>query len=61
MLLFGSFAFWSSVKMCTMRKVVESKSPEFVWDIISLLVGLSLYALIGLYHGELFGVGFSLA
>ena len=61
MLLFGSFAFWSSVKMCTMRTAVESKSPEFIWDIISLLVGLSLYAVIGLYHGELFGVGVSLA
>ena len=46
-----------------MRKVVdvESKSPEFIWDIVSLLVGLGLYAVIGLYHGELFGVGVSLA
>ncbi|MFT7207811.1 MAG: hypothetical protein ACI9JU_002577, partial [Pseudohongiellaceae bacterium] len=63
MLLFGSFAFWASVKMRTMRTVVdvESKSPEFIWDIISLLGGLGLYAVIGLYHGELFGVGVSLA
>jgi uncharacterized membrane protein len=63
MLLFGSFAFWASVKIHTMRKVVdvESKSPEFIWDIVSILVGLGLYAVIGLYHGELFGVGVSLA
>ena len=63
MLLCGSFAFWASVKIYTMRKVVdvESKSPEFIWDIVSLLVGLGLYAVIGLYHGELFGVGVSLA
>lgn len=63
MLLFGSFAFWASVKMCTLRTVVdvESKSPEFIWDIVSLLIGLGLYVVIGLYHGELFGVGVSLA
>jgi hypothetical protein len=63
MLLFGSFALWSSVKMCTLRAVVDvqPKSPGFIWDIISLLVGLGLYAVIGLYHGELFGVGVSLA
>ena len=63
MLLFGSFAFLASVKVWTLRSVadVESKSPEFIWDIISLLVGLGLYAVIGLYHGELFGVGVSLA
>ncbi|PCI73578.1 MAG: NnrU family protein [SAR86 cluster bacterium] len=63
MLLFGSFAIWSSVKIFTLRCVVnvESKSPEFIWDIISLLAGLGLYVVIGLYHGELFGVGISLA
>ena len=61
MLLFGSFAVWSSLKIFTLRNNVESKSPEFIWDIISLLVGLGLYVVIGLYHGELFGVGVSLA
>jgi len=63
MLLFGSFAIFSSVKIFTLRSVndVDSKSPVFTWDIISLLVGLGLYAVIGLYHGELFGVGVSLA
>jgi uncharacterized membrane protein len=63
MLLFGSFAIWSSIKVFSMHSVadLESKSPSFIWDIISLLVGLGLYVLIGLYHGELFGVGVSLA
>jgi len=32
-----------------------------VWDIISILAGLVLYTVIGLYHGELFGVGIGLA
>ena len=63
MLLFGSFAIWSSIKIFTMRNVVDvnSKSPEFIWDIVSLAAGLGLYLVIGLYHGELFGVGVSLA
>lgn len=63
MLLFGSFAIWSSTKIFSLRSVadVESKPPSFIWDIISLLVGLGLYVVIGLYHGELFGVGVSLA
>lgn len=63
MLLFGSFAIWSSLKIFTLYSVVDvqSKSPAFIWDIISLLVGLGLYVVIGLYHGELFGVGVGLA
>ena len=62
MLLFGSFAIWSALKIISLRNVVDvdSKSPSFTWDIISLLAGLGLYAVLGLYHGELFGVGVSL-
>lgn len=62
-LLFGSFALWSCIKIFSLRNVVdvESKAPTLIWDIISLLLGLGLYTVIGLYHGELFGVGISLA
>lgn len=62
-LLFGSFAIWSIIKIISLRYIVDvnSKSASFTWDIISLIAGLGLYALIGLYHGELFGVGLSLA
>jgi uncharacterized membrane protein len=62
MLLFGGFAIWSSIKIYSLRTVadIESKSPSFIWDIISLAAGLALYVVIGLYHGELFGVGVSL-
>ncbi len=61
MLLFGSFAIWSGIKIFSLAGVVdvESRSPAFAWDIISLLLGLGLYVVIGLYHGELFGVGVS--
>lgn len=62
-LLFGSFAIWSGIKIISLYSVadVDSKSPSFVWDIISLLFGLALYAVLGLYHGELFGVGIGIA
>lgn len=63
MLLFGSFAVWSGIKIFSLRQVadVTSKSPSFVWDIIALLAGLGLYVVVGVYHGQLFGVGISLA
>lgn len=63
MLLFGSFAIWSVIKIFSLRNVADlkSKSPSFTWDLIALLAGLVLYVVIGLYHGELFGVGISLA
>ncbi|MEX0964555.1 MAG: NnrU family protein [Pseudohongiellaceae bacterium] len=62
-LLFGSFGLWSLIKIFSLRKVVDvhSRSPSVIWDIISLLGGLALYAIIGLYHGQLFGVGIGLA
>lgn len=63
MLLFGSFALWSGIKIISLRHVadVESAAPAYLWDIVSLLAGLVLYVVIGLYHGQLFGVGISLA
>ncbi len=62
MLLFGSFALWSGIKIFSLRHVVDvsSRSPSPIWDIVSLLIGLGLYVVIGLYHGPLFGVGISL-
>lgn len=62
-LLFGSFALWSAIKIISLRSValVNGKSPSFVWDIVALLGGLVLYVVIGSYHGQLFGVGVSLA
>jgi len=62
MLLFGSFALWSAIKMISLRDAAagSSKSPSFVWDIAAVLGGLALYVVIGSYHGQLFGVGVSL-
>ncbi len=61
-LLFGSFAVWSGIKIISLAKLadVHSKSPSLLWDIISIVGGLGLYALIAIYHGQLFGVGLSL-
>ena len=63
MLLFGSFALWSAIKIITLRHVadVESRPPSYMWDIISILAGFTMYVIVGLYHGQLFGVGISLA
>ena len=62
MLLFGSFALWSAIKIFSLRHESDEKfkPPSFVWDIVSLLAGLTLYIVIGLYHGQLFGVAISL-
>jgi uncharacterized membrane protein len=65
-LLFGSFAAWSCIKLFSMHSVTTtaantaSKPPSLIWDIISIVGGLTLYALLSIYHGQLFGVGISL-
>lgn len=69
-LLFGSFALWAGLKFISLGIATKSKanSPSptedifslIPWDIFSLIGGLILYALISLYHGQLFGVGLNL-
>jgi uncharacterized membrane protein len=62
MLLFGSFALWAGLKFFTLRKEPRPpKSPKFVWDVLVLVSGLLLYGLIFIFHGQLFGVGISVA
>ncbi len=62
MLLFGSFAIWSATKIISLARLadVHARSPSLLWDIVSIVGGLGLYALIAIYHGQLFGVGLSL-
>lgn len=63
MLLFGSFTAWGVVKFASLARSYEppAKSPGIIWDIIAVVVGLILYGLITIFHGQLFGVGLSLA
>ena len=62
-LLFGSFAIWSMLKFVTMWVTAKpvSRAPGIVWDAIAILLGSLLYALVALFHGQLFGVGLNFA
>jgi uncharacterized membrane protein len=62
-LLFGSFTVWGLVKFTSLARNYElpAKPPRIIWDIIAVVVGLILYGLITIFHGQLFGVGLSLA
>lgn len=59
-LLFGSFLLYAVVTMvrCNRRAEPESDAVSYpLWrDVVVLLVGGAAYALIGLYHAQLFGV-----
>lgn len=61
MLVFGTFFFWASFKFILRSLAVpaQAKEASIIWDGIALVAGLVLYALISIYHGQLFGVGLS--
>ena len=63
MLLFGSFTLWAGFKFVALglEKGAVNGSAAIVWDIVSVIGGLVLYAFIGIYHGPLFGIGLSFA
>ena len=62
MILFGSFTLWALVKFVSLgRHYTPAKPPSLIWDGIAIVVGLILYGLISVYHGQLFGVGLSIA
>lgn len=62
-MMFGSFTVWGLVKLVSLARRYEPavKPPSIIWDIIAVVVGLALYGLITIFHGQLFGVGLSLA
>ncbi len=63
MLLFGGFALWSGIKFVSLgiRNGPVAAKPSLLWDVIAIVVGLVLYGLIAVFHGELFGVGLNFA
>ncbi len=62
LLLFASFAIWALIKFVHLGLTAPvTKQPFLLWDIIGILLGLVLYALIFSFHGHLFGVGLSIA
>lgn len=61
-LLFGTFTGWSLLKLFTLHHQARpAKRPRLIWDLIGLVLGLVLYGLIFTYHGQLVGVGLTLA
>lgn len=62
MLLFGGFAVWSGWKFVSLglAKPPSTDRPSLLWDGTAVLAGLLLYVILGVFHGQLFGVGLSL-
>lgn len=60
-ILFGTFCLWAGFKFVArgLAEPVKSDQVSLLWDGIALLLGLALYALVSIYHGQLFGVGLS--
>jgi len=60
-MLFGSFTVWALIKFVslTANSAPSTKTASFTWDVFAVIIGFSLYALITIYHGQLFGIGLS--
>ncbi|MEX2131210.1 MAG: NnrU family protein [Pseudohongiellaceae bacterium] len=61
MLLFGSFTVWALIKFISLNAAAQpvTKTASFTWDVFAVIIGFTLYALITIYHGQLFGIGLS--
>jgi uncharacterized membrane protein len=62
-LLFGSFALWSLMKLVTLRHQSIELKPELSWlwrDLTAVVFGLTIYLTIYISHGYLFGVGLAI-
>ena len=60
MLLFGGFTLWGAVKFVTLwgrTAVSEYKFRIVIWDIVSGVLGMTVYWAVFVFHGDLFGVG----
>lgn len=58
-ILFGTFCLWAAFKFIARGLTVAAQGAQgsVLWDAIAVVAGLALYALISIYHGQLFGVG----
>jgi uncharacterized membrane protein len=69
MLLFGGFSLWAGLKFVSRGVSAAPATREIStwrqllallkWDILAIVVGLGLFLVIFLFHGQLFGVGLS--
>lgn len=58
-LLFATFTVWAGIKFVVkaMTEQPPAQEASIIWDIVAMVIGLMLYALITIYHGQLFGIG----
>ncbi len=63
LLLFGSLTLWALIKFTSLSlvKLRNQNKPGYVWDLIAVIAGFFFYGLIMVYHGQLFGVGLTIA
>ena len=62
-LLFGTFAIWTLMKLITLRHQSVQSKPELNWlrrDLTAVIFGLTIYLAIYICHGYLFGVGLAI-
>ena len=61
LLLFASFELWAVIKFAHLSiSQPPRRSASILWDIVGIVLGLIVYALVFTYHGQLFGVGLSI-
>ena len=60
-LLFGSFTLWALFKFISLlrSKPASRARPSWLWDVFVVVLGFSLYGVVMIYHGQLFGIGLS--
>ena len=60
--LFGSFVLWSLIKVISLVKANQRPPTDaaIMWDVTAVIVGFLVYAIVLIYHGQLFGIGLGL-
>jgi len=58
LLLFGSLCVWAIFKLITLRNEYDPDlKPSLKWDGIAVLAGFLVFLVVGVYHGQIFGIG----
>ncbi|MFM1894989.1 MAG: hypothetical protein RLZZ385_63 [Pseudomonadota bacterium] len=60
-LMFGSLSLWALFKYFALlrSKPASNARPSWLWDVFVVILGFSLYGVVMVYHGPLFGIGLS--
>ena len=62
MVLFGSFTLWSAIKFVNLwiHHTPPARPARLRWDMVAIVLGVMLYGVVLVYHGQLFGVGLTI-